>query len=316
MTRRLARLPIAAALAAAALATPAFAADAPQCKTVRMSDPGWTDITSTNALLGQMLKPLGYTQKVDTLAVPVTFEALKNGQLDVFLGNWMPAQTRFVEPLVAAGDLVVLNENLSGIRFTLAVPSYVAEAGVTSFNALAANADKFDHKIYGIEPGSAANQNLQKMLDAKDYGLDGWQLVESSEQAMLGQVSRATSRKEWVVFLAWEPHPMNTVVELTYLADGDKTFGPNYGASSVHSVSRKGFAADCPNLAKLVTQMVFAVGMENEIMGKILQDGEAAEAAAGAWLKAHPEVVGPWLSGVTTFDGGDGPAAVKAALGL
>ena len=59
---------------------------------VRMSDPGWTDITSTNAMLGLVLGGLGYKQKVDTLAVPVTFESLKNGQLDVFLGNWMPAQ--------------------------------------------------------------------------------------------------------------------------------------------------------------------------------------------------------------------------------
>jgi len=315
MTRRLARLSVAAALAAA-LATPAFAADAPQCKTVRMSDPGWTDITSTNALLGLVLEPLGYTQKVDTLAVPVTFEALKNGQLDVFLGNWMPAQTRFVEPLVAAGDLVVLNENLSGIRFTLAVPKYVADAGVASFDDLAKNADKFDHKIYGIESGSAANQNLQKMLDQKDYGLGGWQLVESSEQGMLAQVSRAAGRKEWVVFLAWEPHPMNTKLELVYLGGGDKTFGPNYGASSVHSVARKGFAADCPNLAKLVTQATFTVDMENEIMGKILQDGEVAQSAATAYLKAHPQVIDPWLKGVTTVDGGDGAAAVKAALGL
>ncbi len=64
-----------------------------------MSDPGWADITSTNAMLGLVLDGLGYKQKVDTLAVPVTFEALKNGQLDVFLGNWMPAQDRFVKPL-------------------------------------------------------------------------------------------------------------------------------------------------------------------------------------------------------------------------
>ena len=37
--------------------------------------------------------------------------------------------------------------------------------------------------------------------------------------------------------------------------------------------------------------------------------------AAAAWLKAHPETVDPWLVGVTTRDGGDAVAAVKAALG-
>lgn len=315
MTRNLTRLTLAAAFASL-LAGTALAADAPACKTVRMSDPGWTDITSTNALLGAVLAPLGYEQKVDTLAVPVTFEALKNGQLDVFLGNWMPAQSRFVEPLVAAGDLKVLNQNLAGIRFTLAVPKYVSDAGITSFNQLAENANKFDKKIYGIEPGAAVNQNLLKMIEAKDYGLDGWELVESSEQAMLSQVSRAEARKEWILFIAWEPHPMNTALELTYLADGDKTFGPNFGSSSVHSVARKNFTEECPNLAKLVTQTTFTVDMENEIMGKILQDGEPAEKAALDYLKAHPDVVDPWLAGVTTLDGGDGAAAVKSSLGL
>ena len=37
--------------------------------------------------------------------------------------------------------------------------------------------------------------------------------------------------------------------------------------------------------------------------------------AAAAWLKANPDVVAPWLEGVTTFDGGDGAAAVSGALG-
>jgi glycine betaine/proline transport system substrate-binding protein len=55
--------------------------------------------------------------------------------------------------------------------------------------------------------------------------------------------------------------------------------------------------------------------MENEIMGAILNDGADPKAAATAWLKAHPDVVGPWLDGVTTFDGGDAAAAVKSALG-
>ena len=117
---------ISAALLAGLLSLPAaHAADAPSCKTVRMSDPGWADITSTNAMFGIVLDGLGYKQKVDTLSVPVTFESLKNNQLDVFLGNWMPVQDKFVKPMTEAGTLVVVKKNLEGIRFTLAVPDYV-----------------------------------------------------------------------------------------------------------------------------------------------------------------------------------------------
>ncbi|RJF86877.1 choline ABC transporter substrate-binding protein [Oleomonas cavernae] len=297
-------------------AAPAFAAEKAACASLRMSDPGWTDITSTNALLGVVLEPLGYAQKVEPLAVPVTYEAIKNSQLDAFLGNWMPAQKRFIEPLVASGDLEVIRANLDGIRFTLAVPDYVAKMGIKSFADLAAHADAFDHKIYGIEPGAPANQNIQKMLDAKDFGLTGWSLVESSEQAMLSQVERAQRAKKAIVFLAWEPHPMNTKFALTYLAGGDAYFGANFGAATVYTVARKGFAADCPNLARLLGQLTFSVDIENQIMAAILDHGEDARKAALAALKAHPGLVDAWLAGVTTKDGGDGRAAVKASLGL
>lgn len=295
----------------------AHAADAESCRVVRMSDPGWTDITSTNAMLGVVLTGLGYDQKVDTLAVPVTFESLKNKQIDVFLGNWMPAQKRFIEPLTEQGAIEVINTNLKDIRFTLAVPNYVAkEGGVKSFADLAKHADKFEKKIYGIEPGAPANQNIQKMIDAKDFGLAGWSLVESSEQAMLSQVDRAKRANKWIVFLAWEPHPMNMKYGPAYLAGGDAYFGPNFGAASVQTVTRKGFSADCPNLGKLLKQLRFTVDAENRIMDQILDKGQNAKEAAKAELKARPNLLSVWLAGITTRDGKDGLAAVKKQLGL
>ena len=51
-------------------------------------------------------------------------------------------------------------------------------------------------------------------------------------------------------------------------------------------------------------------------MGAILNDGQDSQDAATAWLKANPGVLDGWLDGVTTKDGGDAMAAVKAALGL
>ena len=39
--------------------SPALAADGDACKTIRLSDPGWTDITSTNAIASVLLEALG-----------------------------------------------------------------------------------------------------------------------------------------------------------------------------------------------------------------------------------------------------------------
>lgn len=304
-----------AALAAAVQPSPAAAAPDPaSCKTVRMSAPGWTDITSTNALVSVVLAALGYQQDVETLAVPVTYDSLKNDRIDVFLGNWMPAQAPMVEPLKAAGELEVLRQNLSGIRFTLAVPAYVAEAGVRDFADLQKHADKFDKTIYGIEPGAPANTNIQRMIESGDYGLKDWELEESSEQAMLGEVDRKIRRKEWIAFLAWEPHPMNVKFPISYLSGGEAYFGP-LGAVQVNTVTRAGLAKECPNLGRLLSQVAFTVDAENKVMGEILDGGRDADDAAEAFLRASPALVEPWLAGVTTIDGKDGLAAVKEAIG-
>ena len=51
-------------------------------------------------------------------------------------------------------------------------------------------------------------------------------------------------------------------------------------------------------------------------MAAILDDGEAPEDAAKAWLSANPDAFMAWLDGVITLDGGDAVAAVKSALGM
>ena len=105
-------------------------------------------------------------------------------------------------------------------------PAAKAVAGVRDFKDLAANADKFHSTIYGIEPGAPANQNVQQMIDAGEFGLVDWKLVESSEQAMLSQVDRKRRAGDWIVFLACEPHPMNTKFPLEYLSAGTLTSAP------------------------------------------------------------------------------------------
>jgi glycine betaine/proline transport system substrate-binding protein len=307
------------ALAAAALvaASMAQAADAPNCETIRLSDPGWTDITSTNAIASTLLTALGYAPDVKTLSVPIGYEAMKKGEIDVFLGNWMPAQQPFRDDLDSAKAAEVLVQNLEGAKFTLAVPTAAAtELGIKDFADLAAHADAFDEKIYGIETGAPANQNLQKMIDANDFGLGDWTLVDSGEQAMLAQVTRAEKGGDAIVFLAWAPHPMNTAHELTYLSGGDAYFGPDYGGATVWTLARTGWAAECPNAAQFFRNLVFDVEMENQMMGLILDEGEAPEDAAETWIKENPARLDAWLADVTTFEGEPGLPAVKEALGL
>lgn len=302
-----------AALMLSALALPALAQDPANCGTVRFSDPGWTDITATNGVAAVLLSALGYTPDIATLSVPVGYEALKNGQTDMFLGNWMPAQQSFRDDLDATGGIVELVQNLEGAKFTLAVNKAGADAGVADFADLDAHRDAFDGKIYGIEPGAPANQSIQAMIEADEFGLGDWELVESGEQAMLAQVTRNASVP--TVFLAWAPHPMNEAIEITYLSGGDAQFGPDFGGATVHTLARQEWVEACPNAAKLLSQLVFDVPMENVLMGKIMDEGMDPQDAATEWMADNPDRLAEWLDGVTTLDGQPGLAAVEAAVG-
>jgi glycine betaine/proline transport system substrate-binding protein len=303
---------------AAALLGPALAhaADPESCQTVRFSDVGWTDITSTTAATSVVLEGLGYQPEVEILSVPVTYASLKNKDIDVFLGNWMPTMEGDVRPYLDDGSVESIGANLEGAKYTLAVPTYLAEQGLKDFADIAKFRDQLEGEIYGIEPGNDGNRLILQMIEEDAFGLGGFELVESSEQGMLAQVERATRGEDPIVFLGWEPHPMNAKFDLTYLSGGDDWFGPNYGGATVYTNVRAGFLQECPNVGKLLSNLRFSLPMENEIMGAILDGGEDPNDAAAAWLKEHPEVVEGWLEGVTTFEGEPGLPAVEEHLGI
>ncbi|MCK3776595.1 choline ABC transporter substrate-binding protein [Ensifer sesbaniae] len=311
------KLMLACAVSVVALtAGQAAAAEPESCATVRFSDVGWTDITATTATVSTVLKGLGYETDIKVLSVPVTYTSLKNKDIDVFLGNWMPTQENDIRPYLDDKSVESFGPNLVGAKYTLATNAKGAELGIKDFKDIAGKKDALDGKIYGIEPGNDGNRLIIDMVDKDTFGLKGFEVVESSEQGMLAQVARAEKDGSPIVFLGWEPHPMNANFKLTYLSGGDDIFGANYGGAEVFTNVRAGYTTECPNVGKLLTNLKFSLQMENEIMGKILNDGQEPDKAAEEWLKANPTAIDPWLAGVTAKDGGDGLAAVKAALGL
>ncbi|WP_416795513.1 choline ABC transporter substrate-binding protein [Ciceribacter azotifigens] len=314
---RLRRLSMATAAAVFALgAASASAAEPESCSAVRFSDVGWTDITSTTATASVILKALGYDTSVTVLSLPVTYTSMKNKDIDVFLGNWMPSQSNDIKPYLDDKSVESFGPNLEGAKYTLATNAKGAELGIKDFADIAKHKDELDGKIYGIEPGNDGNRLVLEMIEKNDFGLEGFEVVESSEQGMLAQVARAEQENAPVVFLGWAPHPMNSNFKLTYLTGGDATFGPNFGGASVYTNIRAGYLDECPNVGKFLKNLVFSLDMENVVMGKILDEGKDPEVAATEWLKANGTALEPWLAGVTTKDGGDAMAAAKSAIGF
>ncbi|MFT4132869.1 MAG: choline ABC transporter substrate-binding protein [Labrys sp. (in: a-proteobacteria)] len=306
-----------AALVMGASGKPAMAGEPEACRTVRFSDVGWTDITSTTAIASHVLQGLGYTPKTTVLSISVTYASMKNKDIDVYLGDWQPSMVNERKPYLDDKSIVVSGANLPvGAKYTLAVPQYTYDKGLKDFADIAKFRDSLQEKIYGIEPGDTGNNLIHGLIDGDKHGLKGFQLVESSEQGMLAQVQGAVARGEDIVFLGWAPHPMNVNFKIQYLTGGDDTFGPNFGSAVVYTDIRAGWDGECPNAAKFIGNLKFNVDLENQVMNTILTEGKEGAAVAAEYLKANPGVLDAWLDGVTTFDGQPGLPAVKKSLGL
>jgi len=286
------------------------------CKNVRFADVGWTDIAATTGLASAVYEGLGYHTTKTIASVPITFAGVKNKQIDLFLGYWAPTMDPIIAPFVKDNTVKVLaTPNLTGAKYTLAVPTYAYDAGLKTFADIAKFSKELDGKIYGIEPGNDGNALIQGMISKNQFNLKNFKMVESSEAGMLIELGRAVKQKKWIVILGWEPHPMNVQQKISYLSGGDEVFGPNYGEAKVYTVTATDYAARCPNADKLAANLQFSTGIENQLMGRIM-DKQDPKTAAKEWLKKNPQLLEQLLAGVKTFDGKDGLPAVKASLGI
>lgn len=297
-----------------ALSAQTVLAEDASCKTVHFADIGWSDIAATIGMTSVVLEGLGYKPDVTVASVPITFAGMKKNQIDVFLGYWNPSMTSVIEPFIKAGDVKVLETpNLVGAKYTLAVPTYLYDKGLKTFADIAKFEKEVDGKIYGIEPGNDGNGLIADMIKTNKFGLKNFKLVESSEAGMLVAAQRAVKSNKGVVFLGWEPHPMNVQMKISYLQGGDEIFGPNLGEAKVYTVVSPVYEKKCPNVFTLLKNLQFSLDTENQIMGPILNKVKPIVAARD-YLKKNPATVDKWLVGVKTFDGKDGLTAVKAAL--
>ena len=293
-----------------------FAGSVSAAEKIRLASVAWTGVTIKTELAVAVLESLGYEAENTTLSVPFVYSALSTDSADAFLGNWMPSMASVAGKFFEKGTVIKYVANMPGAKYTLAVPTYCAEGGLKDFADIVKFGDKLDWKIYGIEAGNDGNLIIRDMIEKNMFGLGKFELVPSSEVAMLAEVQSRVKQGRWIVFLGWSPHSMNERIDMTYLTGStNDTFGPNDGTATVWTNLRKGFAEEQPNVAKLLKNMTFPIDMMNQIMTRLYADKALTPQSAGlAWLKENPEVWQGWLDGVTTKAGKPGAAAFEAFL--
>lgn len=278
--------------------------------------PAWPGITVKTEIASQLLGSLGYETQTQSLGMQVIYQGMQSGDVDLFLGAWLPAQKDLYRPRIEDGSLKRVANNVDGAQMTLAVPAYLYEQGITSFADLDAHRDAFDGEIHGFGAGSAASEILHNAIDEDVWGLGDWTLTDTSVVGMLSAARSAISREEPIVWVGWTPHWMNLELPMRYLEDPKDLFGANNGESEVLTLMRTGFAETHPNLEHFFTQFTFSAEQQSWMINEYGQEERDVEDVARDWINGHPERLQAMLEGVTDTDGQPAWPQVKKALAL
>ncbi|WP_163559390.1 ABC transporter substrate-binding protein [Halomonas sp. NO4] len=308
------KLPLTASLTALAvgLAANATADDA----TLDFGVPAWPGITVKTEIAQQLLEPLGYDSRRHDIGLQVIYQGLESGDIDVFLGGWMPAQREMFEPLEANGAIQSLANNVDGAQMTLAVPEYLYEAGIQSFADLDENRERFEGQIHGFGAGSAASEILHGAIDDDAWGLGDWQVVDTSTVGMLSAARDAISREAPIVWVGWTPHWMNLELPMRYLDDPQDLFGANNGESDVLTLMRGDYAEAHPNLATFFSQFTFSAEEQSWMIREYGQEERDVAVVAEQWIRDNAARVEAMLAEVSDRDGEPAWPAVREALSL
>lgn len=299
-----------------ALATTALFVSAAQAddQTLDFGVPAWPGITVKTAIAEQLLNPLGYETSTQEIGLQVIYQGIESGDIDVFLGAWLPAQREMFNPRKESGVLIDVANNVDGAQMTLAVPDYLFDDGLQSFADLDDYRDKLDGEIHGFGAGSAASEILNNAIDNDTWGLGDWQLVDTSEVGMLSAARDAISREEPIVWVGWTPHWMNLELPMRYLEDPEDLFGENNGESDVLTLLRADYAEANPNIVAFFEQFAFSAEEQSWMIQAFGQEERDLADVAEQWIADHPERIEAMLANVTTADGDPAWPVIEAEL--
>ncbi|MEU6816254.1 ABC transporter permease/substrate binding protein [Streptomyces sp. NPDC046860] len=249
----------------------------------------WDEGIASTFLWKELLERRGFKVTVTQYAAGPLYTGLATGRLDFETDSWLP--TTHAEYWKKYGDRMEDLGNWYGsTSLELSVPSYVKD--VNSLADLGKHAGEFDGRIIGIEP-SAGMMSLLKDKVLGQYGLkDKYEVVDGSTPAMLTELKRAYARKEPVLVTLWSPHWAYSDYKLKKLKDPAGAWGKG---DTVHTLARKGFGADHPEVAKWLKDFSMTEEQLTGLEARIQKAGKGKEQdAVRAWLKERPKLADTW----------------------
>jgi glycine betaine/proline transport system substrate-binding protein len=245
-----------------------------------------SEVASTNLVKAVLQEKMGYDVDMIPVSAAAMWQGIASGDADAMVAAWLPTtHGHYLEKM--KDQVVDLGPNLVGTRIGLVVPTYVALDSIEELNA---NAEKFDGKIIGIDPGAGLMSKTEQVLEA--YDLDNLELIVGSGATMTASLANAIQQKRWVVVTGWSPHWMFAKWDLKYLEDPKNIYG---GEEEIHTIVRKGLKEEMPEVYNLLDNFNWSLEDMQQVMVWNRDEQSTPYENAKRWIEQNEDKVQEWM---------------------
>lgn len=297
-----------------------FAACSRQSKVkIVFADADWDSIRFHNSVAKVIIEN-GYGYETDVVmgTTPVTFTALRNGDINAYMEVWSDNIATYDEA-IESGDILELSVNFSDNAQGLYVPTYVIEGdqerGIEPLapdlkyvKDLSKYKDIFKDpedpnkgRIYGSISGWAADEFLFKKYEAYNLNETYNYLRPGSDTALSASIAAAFERGEPWVGYYWEPTWVMGKYDMTLLADDEYTPQKwDEGTCVFPSVRvtvcvNKSMQKVAPEVVEFLKNYKTSSQLTSDALAYMMQNGATHDETAVWFLKTNEDLWKGWV---------------------
>lgn len=282
---------------------------------IKLADAGWDSIRLHNAVVGYIAEH-GYDLSWEEVpgSTPITFEALKNGEIDVYTEVWTDNLPSYQED-VNQGLLLDLGINFDDNKQGIYVPTYVIKGDpnrgiepmapdLKTVSDLKNYSEVFKDeenpskgRLYGAIPGWEVDTIVQNKYRYNHLDENFIYFSPGSETALSAAFVSAYEKGQPVVGYNWEPTWLTGLYDLTLLEDEPYSEEGYYeGRTEFPSVkitvgARVGFDEDYPEFTQFLSNYHTSSQLTANALGYIQENDASYDDAAQWFIKENSELV-------------------------
>ncbi|SFB32769.1 glycine betaine/proline transport system substrate-binding protein [Lentibacillus halodurans] len=254
-------------------------------ETIVFGQTSWTSTEAPTQIAKQILEEAGYDVEIKLLSQPVIFEGLQSKEVDIFMDAWLP----YTEAELwneYQDDVQKIATSYENVPLGWVVPTYVEEDSIEDIKE---NPEKFGNEVYTISPGAGVVSISEEVM--ADYNLDAFELMPSSETAMISTLDQKINNEEPVIITGWRPHSIFEKYDLKFLEEPKE----NFKYDNVYVVGYKGLEEDHPKAYEVLSKWSIEVGDLEKMIHDYENNDVPFEESAAQWIEEHRDKVDDML---------------------